>query len=89
MFSLRIYIKKGLLDAVGKLSEYQIILNSAGWLEKGVLTEDDLAEIQTALEARENDALVEGPEQEKSGNKAIEELNANPDPDASEENPAE
>lgn len=52
MFSLREYIKKGFLDAVGKMSDYQIILNSAGWMEKGVLTEEDLAEINTAIEAQ-------------------------------------
>ena len=34
------------------MSDYQIILNAAGWSEKGVLTEDDLAEIQTAIEAQ-------------------------------------
>ena len=46
MFSLKNFIKKGLLDAVGKLADYQIILNAAGWHEKGVLDESDLAEIQ-------------------------------------------
>jgi len=50
MFSLRKFIKKGLLDAVGKMSDYQVILNSAGWMDKGVLTEDDLAEINVAIE---------------------------------------
>lgn len=50
MFSLRAFIKKGLLDAVGKMSDYQVILNSAGWMDKGVLTEDDLAEINTVIE---------------------------------------
>lgn len=52
MFNLRNYIKKGFLDAVGKMSDYQIILNSVGWMEKGVLTEDDLAEINTKIEAQ-------------------------------------
>ena len=51
-FSLREFIKKGLLDAVGKMADYQIILNAAGWYEKGVLTEDDLAEINAAIEAQ-------------------------------------
>lgn len=49
MFSLREFIKKGLLDAVGKMADYQIILNAAGWLEKGVLTETDLEDIETAI----------------------------------------
>ena len=52
MFSLRNFIKTGFLRAVGKMSDYQIILNAAGWNEKGVLTEDDLAEIDTAISAQ-------------------------------------
>lgn len=50
-FTLKSYIKRGLIAAVGKMADYQIILNSAGWMEKGVLTEDDLVEIQAALDA--------------------------------------
>ena len=49
-FTLKNYIKRGLIAAVGKMADYQIILNSAGWMEKGVLTEDDLMEIQTAID---------------------------------------
>ena len=52
MFSLRNFVKTGFLRAVGKMPDYQIILNAAGWNEKGVLTEGDLAEIQTAIEAQ-------------------------------------
>lgn len=52
MFDLRIFIKTGLMDAVGKLADYQVILNAAGWHEKGVLTTEDLADIQTAIEAQ-------------------------------------
>lgn len=51
-FNLRGFIKNGLLDAVGKMADYQVILNAAGWHEKGVLTEDDLAEIQTAIDVK-------------------------------------
>lgn len=51
-FSLRLFVKKGLLDAVGKMADYQVILNAAGWLEKNVLTEDDLAEIQAKIDAQ-------------------------------------
>ena len=53
MFSLREFIKRGLLDAVGKMADYQVRLNAAGWHEKGVLTEEDLAEIELAIEANE------------------------------------
>lgn len=50
MFSLREFIKNGLIKAVGKMADYQIILNAAGWFEKGVLNEDDLAEIQSHID---------------------------------------
>lgn len=50
MFKLNEFIKKGLIDAVGHMADYQIILNAVGWHEKGVLTEQDLAEIQKAIE---------------------------------------
>jgi hypothetical protein len=52
MFVLREFIKKGLLDAIGRMPNYQIILNAAGWHEKGVLMEDDLAQIQTAIDGQ-------------------------------------
>ena len=58
-FTLKNYIKRGLIAAVGKMADYQIILNSAGWMEKGVLTEDDLMEIQAAIDAQ---YVVEEPE---------------------------
>ena len=51
-FNMRDFIKKGLLNAVGKMADYQVVLNAAGWHEKGVLTEEDLAEINTAIEAK-------------------------------------
>ena len=52
MFSLKSFVKKGLVSAVGKMNDHQIILNAAGWFEKGVLTEEDLSEIQSAIEAQ-------------------------------------
>lgn len=52
MFNLKDFIKKGLLDAVGKLADYQVILNSVGWMEKGVLDEADLAEINAKIDAQ-------------------------------------
>lgn len=53
MFSLRNFVKSGFMKAVGKMSDYQIILNAASWLEKGVLTEDDLAEIEVAISEKD------------------------------------
>ena len=52
MFSLKEFVKSGLIKAVGKMADYQVILNAAGWLEKGVLDEADLAEIDTAISAQ-------------------------------------
>lgn len=52
MFSLKEFVKKGLLNAVGNMADYQVILNAAGWLEKGVLDEADLAEINAKIEAQ-------------------------------------
>ena len=52
MFSLRDFIKSGLIKAIGYMADYQIILNAAGWLEKGVLDETDLADIQAAIDAQ-------------------------------------
>ncbi len=59
MFSFREFIKRGFLNAVGKLPDYRIILNAAGWYDKDVLLEEDLAEIQSAIEAR-NAAQIPG-----------------------------
>lgn len=58
-FTLKNYIKRGLIAAVGKMADYQIILNSAGWMEKGVLSEDDLMEIQAAIDEQ---YIVEEPD---------------------------
>lgn len=52
MFSLKEFIKEGLIKAVGKMADYQVILNAAGWHEKGVLEESDLAEIQTVINSQ-------------------------------------
>ena len=52
MFNLGSFIKNGFVAAVGKMADYQIILNAAGWFEKGVLTETDLAEIQTVIDEK-------------------------------------
>ena len=52
MFRLNSFIMKGLLNAIGKMGDYQIILNAAGWYEKGVLTDADMMELQAAIDAQ-------------------------------------
>lgn len=57
MFDLANFIKNGFIAAVGKMADYQIILNAAGWYDKGVLSEANLGEIQTAID--EKNARIE------------------------------
>lgn len=71
-FSLHDFIMKGLRDAVGKMSDYQIILNSVGWMEKGVLTEADLAEIQALIDEKNAPAPEPEPEPEEELDPALE-----------------
>jgi hypothetical protein len=54
MFNFRNFVKAGLLDAIGKQADHWVILNAAGWHDKGVLIEDDLAEIQMAIDVKNN-----------------------------------
>lgn len=51
-FSLHNFVMTGLRDAVGKLSDYAVVLNALGWMEKGVLTEADLAELQALIDEK-------------------------------------
>lgn len=60
MFNFHDFVMTGLKDAVGKMADYQVILRAAGWHEKGVLTEADLAEINAMIEAK--NAPAEEPE---------------------------
>ena len=54
MFKLNDFIMKGLHNAIGKMGDYQIILNAAGWYDKGVLTDADMVELQAAIDAQYN-----------------------------------
>lgn len=60
MFSLREFIKKGLLDAVGKMSDYQVILNAGGWYEKNVLLEEDLEQINDRIDTLHTESTEDG-----------------------------
>ena len=52
MFTLKEFIKKGLIGAVGNVPDYKIRLSAAGWLEKDVLTEADLVDVDVAIESQ-------------------------------------
>lgn len=46
MFDARNFVKKGLLDAIGKMPEYWVRLNAKKYLDDMVLLEEDLLEIE-------------------------------------------
>ena len=66
-FSMRNFIKSGFLKAIGKISDYRVILNAGGWCDKGVLLEEDLVEIQSAIDARNAETVA--PTESPSGDK--------------------
>ena len=49
VFSLREFVKDGLILAIGHKADYEIKLAAADWLKMGVLVEDDLAEIENKI----------------------------------------
>ena len=57
-FSLKEFVKGGLFAAIGKMEDYQVILNAAGWHDKGLLTEEDLAELETAIREGEKENVL-------------------------------
>lgn len=52
MFNYREFLMTGFKNAVGKMADYQVIFNADGYYEKGVLTEEDLAELQGMIDAK-------------------------------------
>lgn len=49
MFSFREFIKQGFIRAIGHQPDYWIMLNAAGYADKGVLLMEDLADIEAAI----------------------------------------
>ena len=52
MFSFRNFLLNGFLSAVGKQPDYWIMLNAAGYADRGVLQMEDLEAIQAAIDAK-------------------------------------
>ena len=48
----REFIKKGLLLAVGNKPDYEVIWKASEWFRLGILLEDDLGEIQVAIDGK-------------------------------------
>ena len=59
MFNYREFLMKGFKNAVGKMADYQVIFNANGYYEKGVLTEEDLAQLQTLIDEKNAPAETE------------------------------
>ena len=74
MFNLGSFIESGFIAAVGRMADYQIILNAAGWFEKGVLSESDLAEIQTAIDEKNARLEAERLEEEETADISADEI---------------
>ena len=51
-FNRHDFVLKALLDAVGKQSDYWVMLNADAYYEKGILTDDDMQTIYEAIEAQ-------------------------------------
>ena len=49
-FSFKDCLKNALVQAVGSKPDFEIILAAAKWVEKGVLVEADVEEIQSAID---------------------------------------
>ena len=62
MFNFKEFIKQGLIKAVGKMADYQVILNAAAWFEKGVLDESDLADIQLCIDSKNEEVEINAEE---------------------------
>lgn len=58
MFSLREFIKKGLIASVGKEPSYKVILNTASWIDKGVLEQSDAEEINSLIERASESEVI-------------------------------
>ena len=58
MFDYREFLMQGFKSAVGKMADYKVIFNANGYYEKGVLTEEDLAELQGLIDEKNAPAVV-------------------------------
>ena len=65
MFSLREFVKKVLLSAIGVQSDYWVIFYAANWFQKGVLLEEDLIEINTKIDEKNTPIETIEPEVEE------------------------
>ena len=58
MFDRRKFVKDGIISAIGSMPDYWVILNADNYGKEGVLTEEDLVEIQTLINAKNNPQTI-------------------------------
>ena len=66
-FSFKDCLKNALIKAIGSKPDFEIILAAAKWVEKGVLVEADVEEIQTAIDKQyviEEETVTDVPSEE-------------------------
>lgn len=56
MFNYREFLMTGFKNAVGKMADYQVVFNANGYYEKGVLSEENLAELQSMIDEKNKPA---------------------------------
>ena len=56
MFNERDFILKILIDMIGKELDYRVRQSALNWYEKGVLTVEDLSEIDALIDAKNTPA---------------------------------
>lgn len=64
------FVMNALKSAIGSMPDYWVLNNALGWMEKGVLTEADLMEIQVLID--EKNAPPPEPEPEEALDPALE-----------------
>ena len=71
MFSLSKFVYDGLISAIGRMEDFKIMLNAAGWHDKGVLSQDDLEAIEKALVAYNEEVKAEQEAMKKEAAKEV------------------
>lgn len=59
MFDLRIFIMETIKGMIGNEPDYKVKKYALGWYDKEKLTEEDLAEIDALIEAKNNPVVEE------------------------------
>lgn len=57
------FVMNALKSAIGSMPDYWVLNNALGWMEKGVLTEADLMEIQALIDEKNAPPLEPEPEE--------------------------